>query len=110
VRHRVDAAARAVGHRAGLAAKRWPAIDRVVFCFCPNCHSHERQVEHCGGQHGGVTVVAAGQAPHHRGGARSIVLRPPIRRIGVVNVDSTWEFRDRDFERDGPAAVPLAYF
>src|SRR4051795_9100690 len=38
--HRIDAATNAIGHRASLATKRWPAIDRVVFCSCPNCQSN----------------------------------------------------------------------
>ena len=110
VRDRVHAAADAVRHGAGLAAKRWPAIDRVVFGGCPDCHSDERQVEHRGGQHGGVTVVAAGQATHHGGCARSIVLRPPICRISVIDVDSAGEFFDLAFERNRAPAVPLADF
>src|SRR6476660_4588770 len=61
VRDRVNSAADAVGHRAGLATKRWPAIDRVVFGSCPDCQSDERQMEHRGGEHGCVPVVAAGQ-------------------------------------------------
>src|SRR5687768_3968557 len=108
--HRVDTAANTVGHCAGLATKRWPAIDRVIFNFCPDCHSYERQVEHRGGQHGGVTVVAAGQAPHHDGGASSIVFRPPICRVRVKDIDASWKLADLAFERDGSSAMPFADF
>jgi hypothetical protein len=71
---------------------------------------HGEQVEHRGGKHGRVTVVAAGQAPHHRGGTRSIVLRPPVCRIGVINIDAGGKPFHLAFERDSSPAVPFADF
>jgi len=56
-----------VGHGTSVAAKRRPAIDRGIIYLGSHRQSDEWQVEHCGGQHGGVTVVAAGQASHEMG-------------------------------------------
>ncbi len=108
--HWVDAAGEAIGHRAGLAAKGWSAIDRVVFGGRADNHADERQVEHRGGEDGGVAVVAAGEATHHFRGARSVVLRPAVGRIGVVDIDASGEFLDLAFERDSATAVPFADF
>ncbi len=40
----------------------------------------------------------------------SIVFRPPICRIGAIDIDPAGELFHLAFERDGPAAVPLANF